>query len=70
MYLSPAQCLLSVRCTVEVVLSLLGVGSIPADRRRGHVDLLCYSFRAHCSSARHSPPAADHNYPLLAPAAL
>jgi hypothetical protein len=41
------------------------VGSIPADRRRGNVDLPCCSLRAHCSSARRNPPATDHNYPLL-----
>jgi hypothetical protein len=51
------------RCAVTV-------GSIPADRRRGYVDLPCCSLRAHCSSARRSPPAADHNYPLLTRAAL
>jgi hypothetical protein len=45
------------------------VGSIPADRRRGNVDLPCCSLRAHCSSARRSPPATDHNYPLLMRAA-
>jgi hypothetical protein len=41
------------------------VGSIPADRRRGHVDLPCCCFHTHYSRARRSPPAADHNYPLL-----
>jgi hypothetical protein len=46
------------------------VGSIPADGRRGYVDLPCCNLHAHCSSARRSPPAADHNYPLLMRAAL
>jgi hypothetical protein len=46
------------------------VGSIPADRRRGNVDLPCCSLRAHCSSARHSHPTADYNYPLLMRAVL
>jgi hypothetical protein len=41
------------------------IGSIPADRRRGYVDPLCRSLCAHYSSARCSPPAADHNYTLL-----
>jgi hypothetical protein len=51
------------RCAVTV-------GSVPADRQRGDVDLLCCSLRPHCSSARRGPPAADHNYPLLTRAVL
>jgi hypothetical protein len=44
--------------------------SNPADRRRGYVDPRRRRLRAHCSSARRSPPAADHNYPLLMRATL
>jgi hypothetical protein len=46
------------------------IGSSPADKRMGYVDLPCCSLCAHCSSARRSPPAADHNYHLLTRAAL
>jgi hypothetical protein len=48
----------------------VNVGSLPADRRRGYVAALRCSLRVHCSSARLSSPAADHNYPLLTRAAL
>jgi hypothetical protein len=63
-------------CTVPAASDMhsgrcaITVGSIPADRRRGYVDLPCYSLCAQCSSARRSPPAADYNYPLLTRAAL
>jgi hypothetical protein len=46
------------------------VGSVPAERRKGYVDLPCCSLRAHCSSARRGPPAAGHNNPSLTRAAL
>jgi hypothetical protein len=46
------------------------VGLVPADRRRGDVDLPCCSLRAHCSGACRGPPAAEHNYPLLTYTAL
>jgi hypothetical protein len=53
---------------VKVVLLLLG--QFPLTGEGGCVDLPYCSFHAHCSSARRSPPTADHNYPLLTRAVL
>jgi hypothetical protein len=64
---SPAQRLLSVTCTVEDVLSLLGQFLLTGEGAM----LTCRAVAsAHCSSARRGPPAVDHNYPLLTRAAL
>jgi hypothetical protein len=46
------------------------VGSNPADRQRGDLDLPRCSFRTHCGSPRCSPSAVDYNYLLLTRAAL
>jgi hypothetical protein len=62
----PAQYLLSVTCTVEDVLSLLGQFLLTGE---GAMLTCCAVASAH-TVARRSPLAVDHNYPLLTHAAL